>query len=436
MVFCFFGMTQAAGDNMPPPGQPIQALQDRLDNEVFPYLVPTGVISMSAGSLDDIPDKLMSAKEGKPGKPPGEESDYKVTDLGTLDGGKKSSSAARDINGNGQVVGSSDDGQQTKATLWTVSAAGDVLDDPQSLITLDDQMPHEANAINQVGTVAAGYAGTLQSPAPVYWELFDGSIYQLDPLADFAYGVANDVNDDRKIVGYSTGFEDMPFVYAPTLWVWDAADRSYTAEALPTFIENIENDKFSMAIGINFDGDVVGHCRVKVGEIYTSYAVLWSFTGDEYNPYDYDDPCKLHVWPYQEYKNSGAYAITDRVNGSVKIIGERISYPAGISEVTVWELDLSLETCGARVDEAVIKSLGQSAHSADINNAGDVVGQDHSTRSTQPVVWPDENQMEMVVLPLLKGGSGIAEGISEGGQIVGWSEVRGGKHAVLWTKEQ
>ena len=176
MVFCFFGMTQAAGDKMPPPGQPFQALQNPLDNEVFPFLVPTGVISKSAGSLDDILDRLLAAKGGKPGKPPGgdgEESNYKVTDLGTLDGGKKSSSAARDISDDGgQVVGWSDDGKQTLATLWTVSPEGDMMG--MQFLGLDGQTSSEAYAISQDGTMAAGLAGTIQLPIPVYWELPDG----------------------------------------------------------------------------------------------------------------------------------------------------------------------------------------------------------------------------------------------------------------------
>jgi probable HAF family extracellular repeat protein len=425
MVFCFFGMTQAAGDNMPSPGQPFQALQDQLNNEVFHSLVPTGVISRSAGSLDDFPDKLLAAKGGKPGKPPGgngEESDYMVTDLGTLDGGKKSSSAARDINdisdinGNRQVVGWSDDGQQTVATLWTVTAEGDIVD-IKPLETL--QTSTEAYAINQAGTIVAGHAGTIEYPIPLYWDIPDGFINELTPLGGFSYGVAFDVNDEGKIAGVSTGIEGDPYVYAATLW-----NENQNVIRLPPLDENGES---SRALGINNNGDVVGMSWVWVGEHYLFHAVLWRYVSEN----EGYEVCDLHVWDYDISHRSSASALTDRQGEIVKIIGERHLFPAGTPLVTVWEMDLS-NGC----DDYTTQDLGQPAYAADINKLGDVVGQDHSTRSTQPVVWSTKNQIEMDVLPLLKGGSGIAEGISEGGQIVGWSEVRGGRHAVLWTKKQ
>jgi len=355
----------------------------------------------------------------KPGKPPGgngEDSEYKVTDLGTLDGGKKSSSAARDISGNGQIVGWSDDGQQALATLWTVSAEGDWT--PQSLGTLGDQTPSEAYAINQDGTMVVGHTGTLDYPVPVYWELSDGPTTKLFPLDGFSYGVAYDVNNDGKIAGVSSFVGD-PYVYAATLW----KENQDAIGLLP-----LDNGESSRALGINNNGDVVGMSWVWVDGHYLHHAVLWWYNSES----EGYEVCDLHVWDYDNSHRSQAYALTDRKNNIVKIIGERHLFPAGTPLVTVWELNLESECYVSGVPQ----DLGQPAYAADINDAGDVVGQDHSTRSTQPVVWSAENQMEMVVLPLLKGGSGIAVGISEERQIVGWSEVRGGKHAVLWTKKQ
>jgi probable HAF family extracellular repeat protein len=376
---------------------------------------------MSAGSLDDIPDKLMAAKGGKPGKPPdgnGEKSDYMVTDLGTLDGKKRSSSVARDISdinditGNRLIVGWSDDGQQTVATLWEVTEDGDVVEGSmQSLGTLDGQTSSEANAINQAGTMAAGHAGTQEYPIPVYWDLNTGLISELYPLDDFSYGVAYDVNNDGKIAGVSTGVEDERTVYYATLW---------NENHIATQLESPDTNEPSRALGINNDGDVVGMSWVWEDGSYLPHAVLWRYIDEGY------EVCDLHKLDSDDYKISGAHAITDRENGIVKITGMRDSW------VTVWEMDLS-----SGCVYVGLQDLGLSAYAWDNNADGVAVGQDHSTGSVRPVLWrPAENEMvEMVVLPSLTGDNGSAEGINYDGQIVGWSKTGAKKHAALWTKK-
>lgn len=378
---------------------------------IYTSLIMTFLFILVAGGA-------WAGKDGKPGKPPGgngEESDYKVTDLGTLDGGKKSSSAARDISVNGQVVGWSDDGQQTLATLWTVSVDGYMLD-VQSLGTLEGQTSSEAYAINQDGTIVAGHAGTIEYPVPVCWNLSDSLITELDPLNGFPYGVAYDVNNNGEIAGISETFDGELPVYYATLW-----DDTYNPTELPSLDENGGQ---SRALGINNDGDVVGMSWVWVDvngeEHYLFHAVLWWNTGTGYQV------CDLHEWDYDISHHSQAYAITDRENGSVEITGERHLFSGG---ATVWTVDLS--TC-----DVTTRDLGLPAYAWDINDAGEVVGQDHSTGFARPVVWSAEN--EFVVLPLLtllKKGSGSAEGINAGGQIVGWSKSGRTSRAVLWTKK-
>ena len=380
---------------------------------IYTSLIMTFLFILVAGGA-------WAAKGGKPGKPPGgngEEGDYKVTDLGTLDGGKKSSSVARDINGNGQVVGWSDDGQQTLATLWTVSADGGLVD-VQSLGTPDGQTSSEAYAINQAGTMVAGHAGTIEYPVPVYWNLSDSSINELQPLTDFQYGVAYDVNDKGEIAGMSIRFEgELPIYYA-TLWLWDKDENNYVPTQLPS------NGEKSIAQGINNAGDVVGMSWVWVGEHYLTHAVLWRYNGNGY------EVCDLHKWEYAESHHSRAYAITDHVDGSVEITGHRSLFPAGTPLATVWIVNLS-DKCDESEPET--RDLGMPVYAWDINAAGEVVGQDLSTGFARPVVWPAENGI--VVLPSLKRDHGSAEGINAGGQIVGWSQAGGGKHAVLWTKK-
>lgn len=381
---------------------------------IYTSLIMTFLFILVAGGA-------WAAKGGEPGKPPGgngEESNYKVTDLGTLDGGKKSSSVARDINFDGQVVGWSNDGQQTLATLWTVSADGGSVD-VLPLGTPDGQTSSEAYAINQAGTMVAGHAGTIEYPVPVYWDLSNSSIPKLlDPLLDFIYGVAYDVNDEEEIAGMSIRFEGELPVYSATLW-----DENPEPTELPSLLDPKGGN--SSARGINNQGDVVGMSWVWVdvdGEgHYLTHAVLWRDTGVGY------EVCDLHVWDYADSHHSRAYAITDRdpTNGSVEITGHRSLFSAGTPLATVWTVNLNCEDMDTR-------DLSLPAYAWDINDAGEVVGQDHSRSFARPVVWVDN---QMVVLPSLKRDLGSAEGINDGGQIVGWSKAGGRKHGVLWTKK-
>jgi len=386
---------------------------------IYTSLIMTFLFILVAGGA-------WAEKGGKPGKPPGgngEESEYKVTDLGTLDGGKKNSSAARDISDRDtrdqvQVVGWSDDGQQTLATLWTVSPGGDLVGMPSSLETLDGQTSSEAYAINQNATMVAGHADTIESPVPVYWKLPAGSIKALDPLGGFSCGVSYDVNNNGQIAGISKDCEGGLSDYYATVW-----DENYN----PTQLPSLANGAKSRAFGINNDGDVVGMSWVWVevgGEKhYLFHAVLWWNTDGGYQV------CDLHVWEYADSHRSHAYAITDRdSDGSVEITGERHLFSAGTPQATVWTV--AKDTC-PKNDDAT-RDLGLLAYARDINDAGEVVGQDHSTAFVRPVVWVDN---QMIVLPLPKKGSGSAEGINADGQIVGWSQAGGRKHAVLWTKK-
>jgi probable HAF family extracellular repeat protein len=105
--------------------------------------------------------------------------------------------------------------------------------------------------------------------------------------------------------------------------VWRANDRADGAmEVSPVTLPHL-GASFTVAHGINHDGDVVGQSRTDGGQ---NRAVLWRYDGNGWG-----DPIPLSG------DRAEAYDLTDRVDGVVRIVG-RASSSRG-SEATLWTVD-------------------------------------------------------------------------------------------------
>ena len=336
------------------------------------------------------------------------EGDYTITDLGTLTLAGGSWNVARDISGNGEVVvGASEDADgNSVATVWSLDGDGwDIL----ALEQLSDFTGSEANAIDSLGIVTVGSAG-FGTPVPVRWDL-DLGILRLPGLVvndtDFLNGVARDVNIAGQIVGWTASGN----ARRATLWEVDVLGKAVAAIAIE--LRTLIDGESSRAYGINEDGLIVG-----TDNSNDSHAVLWREGTDGF------EICDLHPG---DASWSRAYAITDaKLDGSVEVAGVRDNI------VTVWSVDWPVKgPCVA----AGSRDLSSGAFAFDINNRGEVVGQDLSSGTTRPVLWMADNQL--VELPSVKGNYGSANRINDAGQIVGWSKgARKQVRAVLWTKNQ
>ena len=373
---------------------------------VLPLLVLLAACTERTAVGPDGDAGLVAAKGGK-GKGGGgdAEGEYTITDLGTLAGG--SWNVARDISANGEVVvGASEDANgNSVATVWSLRLDETDGWDILALEQLSGFTGSEANAIDNLGSVTVGSASS-GTPVPVRWvpgvERLPGLVVK---DTDFLNGVARDVNIAGQIVGWTNSGGSAT---RATLWEVDVLG-SVIAIELGTLIDG----ESSRADGINEDGLIVGTYNSD-----DSHAVLWRKGTGGF------EICDLHPG---DASWSRAYAITDaKLDGSVEVAGVRDNI------VTVWSVDWPVE--GPCV-EAGSRDLSSGAFAFDINNQGEVVGQDLSSGTTRPVLWMADNQL--VELPSVKGNYGSANRINDAGQIVGWSKgARKQVRAVLWTKNQ
>jgi hypothetical protein len=356
---------------------------------------------------------------------------YTVLDLGTLTGGKNSSSVASDISekveGDVFVVGSSrsDPDAPHVATLWTVSG-GAAIGDP---LELGGYTESHAYGIKNDGTIAVGTAGSGESSTPVWWDGSDNwSHHMLPTLAEGGtYGEASAVNYDRQIVGWSEATDVQYF--AATLWTRDG--DAYSA----TPLHDASWDG-SRAYDITEDGGIaVGNKTIRDpadGTRWVNYAVLWKIDIDGTT-----SPCNLHEWDPSYGRISSAFAVSENTDGNVRIAGY-MGMPSGVLVAVVWEMNPG--DCSSVAET----ELARSAYAADVNavqpvSGGspvwEVVGQDRSTGPGEPVLWRfDNGTVEQLELRSVKGDQGGALGVNGAGQIVGLTKAGKAEHAVLWTR--
>jgi probable HAF family extracellular repeat protein len=181
----------------------------------------------------------------------------KIVDLGSLGGSR---GTAHGINFAGQIVGESNttDGLQ-HAFLWergVMTDLGTILPDRRS----------GANGINALGQIV-GYSLGVSQPLGAYayqravlWE--DGRITALGELPGYLFGsVANAINDDGLIVGWSSGVRLSEGYVHAVLWDHGAIVDLGTL-----------GGRNSQATAIDSRGRVVGTSDTATGE---SHGFLW-----------------------------------------------------------------------------------------------------------------------------------------------------------------
>jgi probable HAF family extracellular repeat protein len=186
-------------------------------------------------------------------KPQGE-----VTDLGLLPGGDDS--PARDINAEGDVVGTSTIGQGLNTHAFLYPAGGTAMKD---LGTLDGGSSSAAYAINNKGQVV-GVANTADPQVFRLAFLYsDGTMSSLGSF-DGQHSEAHDVNDNGIAVGL--GFVGNP------LGPFHAA--RFQLGTTPLDLGTLSGGTFSSAEGINNLGQIVGYSYTT--QFGGTHAFLWT----------------------------------------------------------------------------------------------------------------------------------------------------------------
>src|SRR5438128_5141599 len=167
-----------------------------------------------------------------------------MRDLGTAPG--DSGARATSINRSRHVVGSSFGPHGVNAFLWTKK------DGVQSLTRLAGSDFSEATSINNAGVIA-GISGLAHSDhRAVVWE--NGAIIKdLGVLPGDSESESYAINDRRQVVGASSRPSE---IHA---FIWSDKDGMRSLGSLPG------GEGFSMALGINNSGEVVGTAATSTG---------------------------------------------------------------------------------------------------------------------------------------------------------------------------
>lgn len=301
---------------------------------------------------------------------------YSVTDIGTLGG---ASSAAFDINDNGQVVGTAGIvGVGNRAFLWdstsgirnldplgtdTSIANGinnngqvvgfylgvgtnkraflwDSVNDLQNLGTLPGDNSSAANEINDRGQVV-GRSESIGRIQAFLWDSVNG-LQNLGTLNGYSSSDAYDINNNGEVVGFANTNGSL----RPVLW-----DSSKNIQDLGSF-----NTAFTQANSINDAGTVVG------GSIFDGFrALLWDRTNSVQNLNTFDG-----------FPNSFA---TD-INNNGQTVGSTSSSTSSNSRAVLWENGIATDlnalidpNSGWRLDSATaINNKGQIVGSGFLNN--------------------------------------------------------------------
>jgi probable HAF family extracellular repeat protein len=345
-----------------------------------------------------------------------------IKDLGTLPGGRQSRAVGN--NDKGQVVGwSLDANGVSRAVVW--SPTGRI----RALPALVQGLGCQANHINESGQAVGRCRIGFREGSPVYRAVLwspAGQIRNLGTLpgAGRPTSEANDINDAGVVAGSSAA----PDGHGGTTHAfrWTAAGGIRDLGVLRQCYTG-----FSFGYRINKAGQVAGEsdaCSTEDAQL----AVLWSASGAA-RSLGYFGP------PGPGYRFSVAYGLND--------LGHAVGY-AGATDQCVespfrWRPATGLERLPLlkqpRSDCFVSGEIFIGTAFA-INNADVAVGRSTTgalVGERDPVYHATVWSAAKVVQDLgtLPGGrQSRANDINAHNQVVGWSEITGGRtHAVLWT---
>jgi probable HAF family extracellular repeat protein len=315
---------------------------------------------------------------------------YTITDLGTLGGGY---SYARSINASGQVVGYS---QQANETDRAFSFSGTALTDLLTGSTDPLGRPigngvSSANGINSAGQVV-GSAIFPGDPSAYAFFYSTGKTRGLGTLGGLG-SEANGINDAGQIVGTSLTVGNL----GRHAFSWDSSNGMRDLNTL--------GGRDSYGNGINAAGHIVGSSLLFGNK--TSHAFLFT-TGS---------PRDLMTLGGTNSYAAGINA-SDQVVGSSQITGD------GELHAFIWANDAmrDLGTLG-----------GKNSYATAINGPGQVIGASYTASDTNPhaFLWDSSGMSDLN--RLLPDGSGWelleATAINDNGQIVGYGTHNGQPHA-------
>ncbi len=351
---------------------------------------------------------------------PAEPSGYTVTDLGML-GGAFTASAAMDLAdpaaGTLLVVGESKDisgnfGIRTP-TLWTVTLneSGEVSGvDVAALPLPAGSVDQTARAITDAGDIIVGTAGM--------WSGAGWSLTELTPLTYLGTATAYHINNDGTMIA---GWSDR----TPTLW--EVTDPTSPIQ-LPSPLGGS-----GRAYAVNNEGYAVGMSATPQGNYDPWHAILWR------PPYPLGQVCDLHAgsgWPWDVGKTqAGSITDVNPADGTVLVTG------TGFDDAVIWQVAVADCSIVAITEIGNMVEETTRVHSVRIVDGGWESAGRHGAFDAfdimpeySPVLWRFNGGLLEVQLPTLTSDRGEAIELNGSDQIVGWAEVDGSQHAVLWTK--
>lgn len=351
---------------------------------------------------------------------------YTITDLGTL-GGSPNQSHGYGINNCGTTVGDSiapggfpiaHPFYKKGATMTDVGTFG------------TDGIAYSVNSSGYT----VGYS-TAQTQRAFLWHDDNGNgVSDAGELQNFlpagASGVAYDINDNNRVVGVSdasggNSLGDSPFV-------WDATNG---LQPLPTPPAGISPTR---AQGINNAGTIAAWAVVSLPPSAPTHAfVLKNNSYIDLGTLDNTTPStSSFAWRISEDGHVVGYSQTPSINATIPI------HPF------VWFDANANNTSDAGEMKDLGTLSGTNAYAFDINASGYVVGKSEITvgsTDTHAYVWHDDNANGANDPGEMKDLNGQfsdatwttlveANGINDGGQIVGWGTKSNGEtHAFLLT---
>jgi probable HAF family extracellular repeat protein len=189
--------------------------------------------------------------------------DLTLVDLGslpTLPGAR-----GNGINSLGQVVGSSSDGDNTRAFLWNPVAANSAQGSMIELLGLPGERNHaNATSINAVGQVVGYSRGQAYLWTPGAPNGTSGTAIDLGGLPGAIGSLALDINDSGQVAGISGAGVDRAFLWTPSA-------PNGTSGSMVDLGSLPGGSGASQGAAINAAGVVVGNSTTATGQ----HAVLW-----------------------------------------------------------------------------------------------------------------------------------------------------------------